>query len=158
IEFGDGEAVSWRPNVVDGALSWVAVARVPLSGDANDIAAAGRAAVAALTPDGEGRVPPDVVVALPSRQVMRKEIVLPAAVDEDLGQALSYDLDRHTPFRPEQLYFDAAVIDRDLAARTIRVDWAAALRTAVDAARRQVEDWGATVAAVVPGPASASVT
>src|SRR5205823_9464337 len=70
IEFGDGEAVFWRPSVVDGALSWAAVARVPcvpLSGDANDIAAAGRAAVAALTPNGDGRAPPDVVVALPSR-------------------------------------------------------------------------------------------
>ncbi len=160
IEFGDGEAVFWRPDVVDGAIRMVAVARVALLGDANEIAAAGRAAVAALMAyrQGESRGPPNVVVALPHRQVLRKEIVLPAAVDEDLGQALSYDLDRHTPFRPEQLYFDAAVIGRDPAARTIRVDWVAALKTAVDAARRQVEDWGATVAAVVPGPASTSST
>ena len=150
----------WLPQIVDGALGMVAIARVPLLGEANDIAAAGRAAVAALAREGQGdaRVAPNVVVALPQRQVLRKEIILPAAVGEDLQQALSYDLDRHTPFRPEQLYFDAAVIDRDLAARTIRVDWAAALRTAVDAARRQVEDWGATVAAVVPGPASTSPT
>ena len=97
-------------------------------------------------------------MALPPRQVLRKELVLPAAVGEDLTQTLSYDLDRHTPFRPEQLYFDAAVIDRDPARRTIKVDWVAALKTAVDAARRQVEEWGASVAAVVPGPATTSST
>jgi general secretion pathway protein L len=79
---------------------------------------------------------------------------LPAAVEENLAQALSYDLDRHTPFRPEQLYFDAAVIDRNPEAKTIGVDWVAALKTAVDSARRQVEDWGGVVVAVVPGPPS----
>ena len=85
-------------------------------------------------------------------------LVLPAAVEENLAQALSYDLDRHTPFRPEQLYFDAAVIDRNPAAKTISVDWVAALKTAVDSARRQVEDWGGVVVAVVPGPASTRPT
>jgi hypothetical protein len=83
-----------------------------------------------------------------------KTLVLPAAVEENLEQALSYDLDRHTPFRPEQLYFDATVVDRNPSAKTIAVDWVAALKTAVDSARRQVEDWGAVVIAVVPGPVS----
>jgi general secretion pathway protein L len=85
---------------------------------------------------------------------MRKKMVLPAAVEENLEQALSYDLDRHTPFRPDQLYFDAAIVARDPARKTITVDWAAALKTIVDGARRQAEAWGASVQAVVPGPAS----
>jgi general secretion pathway protein L len=85
---------------------------------------------------------------------MRKRMVLPAAVEENLEQALSYDLDRHTPFRPEQLYFDAVVVDRDPARKTITVDWVAALKTVVDGAKRQAEGWGASVQAVIPGPAS----
>jgi general secretion pathway protein L len=154
VEFGDGEAVFWRPQVVDGALRLIEVARVALSGDAGELAAAGRAAMNALTtgPAGEATSSPKVVIALPPKQIMRKTLVLPAAVEENLAQALSYDLDRHTPFRPEQLYFDAAVIARTPAAKTIGVDWVAALRTAVDSARRQVEDWGGVVVAVVPGP------
>src|SRR5207302_8506158 len=139
--------------VVTGELRLVAVSRVPLHGDAGELAAAGRAGVAALATD-PAAAKPRVVVALPPRQVLRKEIVLPAAVEENLAQALTYDLDRHTPFRPEQLYFDAVVTDRDPAGRTIRVDWAAALKTAVDSARRQAEEWGGDVAAIVPGPAS----
>ena len=40
-------------------------------------------------------------------------------------QALAYDLDRHTPFKPEELYFDAAVVDRNPARNTVTVDLAA---------------------------------
>jgi general secretion pathway protein L len=160
VEFGDGEAIFWRPQVVDGELRLIEVARVALSGEAAEVAAAGRAAINAVATAtaGETAAAPKVVIALPPRQVMRKTLVLPAAVEENLVQALSYDLDRHTPFRPEQLYFDAAVIDRNPAAKTIGVDWVAALKTAVDSARRQVEDWGGVVVAVVPGPAATRPT
>jgi general secretion pathway protein L len=156
VEFGEGEAIFWRPQVVDGALRLSEVARVPLSGDAADVASAGRAAIAAVAATGDGEIAavPKVVIALPPRQIMRKTLTLPGAVEENLVQALSYDLDRHTPFRPEQLYFDAAVIERNPAAKTIGIDWVAALRTVVDNARRQVEDWGGVVVAVVPGPVS----
>ena len=160
VEFGDGEAIFWRPQVVDGELRLIEVARVALSDDAGEVAAAGRAAINAVATAtaGETAATPKVVIALPPRQVMRKTLLLPAAVEENLAQALSYDLDRHTPFRPEQLYFDAAVIDRKPDAKTIGVDWVAALKTAVDSARRQVEDWGGVVVAVVPGPPSSPGT
>ncbi len=157
IEFGEREAVFWRPEIVNGEIELAAMAKAPLAGDPADVAAVGRAAMASIGADAQGNVagrPPRVVVALPPRQVMRKQLVLPAAVEESLEQALSYDLDRHTPFRPEQLYFDAVVVSRDPARKTITVDWAAALKTAVDGARRQAEAWGALVQAVVPGPAS----
>jgi len=157
IEFGEREAVFWRPEIVNGEIELAAMAKAPLQGDPADVTAVGRAAMASIGADAQGNVaarPPRVVVALPPRQVMRKRMVLPAAVEENLEQALSYDLDRHTPFRAEQLYFDAVVVERDPARKTITVDWVAALKTIVDGARRQVEAWGASVQAVIPGPAS----
>jgi general secretion pathway protein L len=156
VEFGDREAIFWRPVVVEDALKLVEVGRVALAGDPVEIAAAGRAAmnVLAIAASKGAVVLPKVVIALPPKQVMRKTLVLPAAVEENLAQALSYDLDRHTPFRPEQVYFDAVVVERRSATKTIAVDWVAALKTTVDGARRQVEDWGGVVVAVVPGPLS----
>jgi len=157
IEFGEREAVFWRPEIVNGEIELAAMAKAPLQGDPADVTAVGRAAMASIGADAQGNVaarPPRVVVALAPRQVMRKRMVLPAAVEENLEQALSYDLDRHTPFRAEQLYFDAVVVERDPARKTITVDWVAALKTIVDGARRQVEAWGASVQAVIPGPAS----
>jgi len=153
IEFADGEAVFWRPEFGVGPTRLVIAEKVSLTGDAAAVLAAGRAAVARLAADASGGIAaPKVVIALSSRQVLRKELTLPAAVEENLAQTLAYDLDRHTPFRPEQLYFDAVVVSRDAAKKTLRVDWAAALRSIVDDARKQVEAWGAVPRAVVPGP------
>ena len=154
LELGEGEAILWRPELAGSTIKLAQVARIPLSGDAATVAAAGRAAVALLAGPAQGSTSgrPRVVVALGPRQVLGKEIVLPAAVEENLRRTLAYDLDRHTPFRAEQLYFDAAVVGRNLVNRTIRVRWVAALRSVVDAARKQAEDWGASVVAIVPGP------
>src|SRR5215471_3650262 len=155
LEFAEGQAILWRPELADDAIRLAEVARIPLSGDAAQVASAGRAAISELASAAKGMSgPPRIAVALAPRQVLRKEIVLPAAVEENLHRTLAYDLDRHTPFRPEQLYFDATVVARDLAKRTIRVQWVAALRNVVDASRKQAEDWGASVVAVVPGPAA----
>ncbi len=159
IEFGDGEAVVWRPELVDGALRLARVGAIPLTGDLAVNATAARAAIAALAESTQGPSsmgPPRVAIALPPRQVLRKQLVLPMAVEEDLLRTLAYDLDRHTPFRPDQVYFDATVTGRDVAKKTIRVDWTAALKTVVDSARRQAEDWGVSVVSVLPGPASAT--
>ena len=46
-------------------------------------------------------------VSLAPQDCLRKRLTLPAAVEENLAQALAYDLDRHTPFKPDELYFDA---------------------------------------------------
>ncbi len=160
IEFGDGEAIVYRPELSGGVLTLAQVAVIPLTGDPAASALAGRAAVSSLShaADRPSSSPgaTRVIVTLPPRQMLRKQLVLPLAVEENLLRTLTYDLDRHTPFRPDQVYFDATIIGRDMGRKTIRVDWAAALKTVVDGARRQAEDWGASVVAVLPGPASAT--
>ena len=159
IELSNGQALFWRPEMNNGTARLSVTEAVALTGDAGAVLAAGRAAVARLAANASGGIAaPKVIVALNPRQVLRKELSLPAAVEENLIQALSYDLDRHTPFRPEQLYFDATVIGRDAAKKTLRVDWVAALKTIVDGAKRQVEEWGAVAVAVVPGPPTTTPT
>ena len=152
-------ATVWKPDVADHRARFTAIEQVSLAGDPDAVSAAGAQAMSRLREAIDVRARPlKVVVALSPRQVLKKELVLPAAVEENLHQTLAYDLDRHTPFRPEQLYFDAVVVDRGPRARTIRVQWAAALKTIVDSARRQVESWGAAVESVVPGPVSVNLT
>jgi len=152
LAFDTDAAVLWVPGVANSHLAYREGARIPLSADQAAAAIAGRAAIDALSPavNGGGARPARVVVALPANQVLRKTITLPAAVEDNLRQVLTYDLDRHTPFKPDEVYFDATVVGRDPARKEIRVDWAAALKTAVDQMRRQAETWGATVVAVTP--------
>ena len=158
LAFGTDAAVLWEPRIVNGTLGYGESARIPLAGDPAAMLQAGRAAIDALPHRAYGGAvaAARVVIALPPGQVLRKRLTLPAAVEQDLRQALAYDLDRHTPFKPEELYFDAAIVSRDTQRKEIGVDWAAALKSVVDQARRHAENWGATVIAVTPdAPGSA---
>ena len=152
LAFGPDAAVLWEPRATNGTLAFAESARIPFAGDPAAVQQAGRAAIDGLpkVPVGAGAQAAKVVVALAPGQVLRKEIALPAAVEQDLKQTLAYDLDRHTPFKPDELYFDATVVARDPQKGEIRVDWAAALRSVVSDARKRAESWGAAVVAVTP--------
>ena len=133
LAFESDVAVLWEPRVSDGVLAFAETERIPLSGDAAAVAQAGHAAIDRLPRRAYGGAvgPAKIVVALPRAKVLRKQLTFPAAVEENLRQVVAYDLDRHTPFRPEDLYFDAVIVGRDPVRREIRVDWAASLKTVV---------------------------
>lgn len=152
LAFEGDTAVLWRPSTQGQPLGLVEAARIPLTGDANATAAAGRSAFAALSPMAYGGAvaAPRIVLALAPAQVLRRVLTLPAAVEENLRAALGYDLDRLTPFKADELYFDAAITGRDPAKGEIRVDFVAARRTVVDQALAIARGFGVEVAAVVP--------
>jgi general secretion pathway protein L len=152
LAFEADAAVLFVPELANSHLAYKEAARIPLTGDQDAAVTAGRAAIESLSPaaGAGGTNPVEVVVALPANQVLRKAITLPAAVEDSLAQVLAYDLDRHTPFKPEEMCFDANIIARDPVKRELRVDWAAALKSVVDQARRRAESWGAEVVAVTP--------
>lgn len=153
LAFEGDAATLWQPAVHDGRLAMEERTRIPLTGDAAAVAQAGQAALAGLGTNGDRRV----VISLPARQTLRRTIALPAALEENLRQALAYDLDRHTPFRADELYFDVAVVARDASRNEIKVDLAAVRRPIVDQALRHAASFGAQVAAVVPeGPSGAA--
>ena len=145
----DGDAATlWQPTAEAGRLALAQVGRVALGGDAATVLSEGRSAIAAVARNGAA--PTKVVIALTPRAILRKSLTLPTAVEHDLRQAIGYDLDRHTPFKPEELYFDAQVVDRDPARAQIRIDLATARRPLVDAAVAHAHAWGAKVVAVTP--------
>ena len=146
----DGKvATLWRPQV-NGRLRLVESAKIPLDAGETSVVAAGRAALAAVARPGSPGA--EVIVALPPRAVLRKTLTLPAAIEDDLRQALAFDLDRHTPFRADEIYFDAAVVDRDASRNALIVDLVAVRRAIVDPMLRHAENFGARVVAVVADP------
>jgi len=46
-----------------------------------------------------------VILRLSGQDAIQKELSLPAAAKENLNQVVAYELDRYTPFKPEQVYF-----------------------------------------------------
>lgn len=52
------------------------------------------------------------VLCLGQRQALHKIIYLPAAAQENLHQVVSFELDRYTPFKLDQVYFSVVVLGK----------------------------------------------
>ena len=158
VAFGGDTATLWRPVTREGAVAMERVAEVPLEGDPAAVAAAGHHAIASIARVAYGGVTgtPRVRIAIPASAVLRRTLTLPSAVEENLRQAIGYELDRLTPFKADELYYDAVIASRDAARGTIAVDFAAVRRPVVDAAIAHVAGWGAEVHSVSPDDPSTS--
>ncbi len=87
-------------------------------------------------------------VLLDPRQVLQKNIILPAAVEENLRDVMGFELDRHTPFTAAQAYFDVKLRKRDLQRDSIDVLLAVAARNLVDPLLALVRQAGLSVESV----------
>lgn len=150
LAFDGPVATVWQPRMQDGVVKVEPSATIALDGDPQAVAAAGRNAVESLGRAAGVGGAPRVRLAIPARTVLRRTLTLPAALEENLRQAVGYDLDRLTPFKADELYYDAAVVARDAAKGTIAVDFAAVRRPVVDTALAYAVGWGADVRAVTP--------
>lgn len=89
-----------------------------------------RAAIARALQRGEET--PDVVYCLPAGRLLRRTLALPAAAEENLRQVLAFEMDRQTPFKADQVYYDQRVVARDPVAKQVRIELALVPRAAVD--------------------------
>ncbi|MGZ4958413.1 MAG: PilN domain-containing protein [Methylomonas sp.] len=53
----------------------------------------------------------DRILRLTDNQAIKKLLFLPAAAQENLKQVVGFELDRYTPFKPEQVYFSAVPLE-----------------------------------------------
>ena len=86
-----------------------------------------------------------LLLCLPPEQVLQRTLTLPLAVEENLRQTLAFELDRYTPFRPEQVYFAFRVVGRDAGQKRLSVELAAAPKSAVDQGVAKAAALGLTV-------------
>lgn len=75
---------------------------------------------------------PRCVVSLRRDTVLIKRLKLPVATSENLSQVLGFEMDRHTPFKADQVYFDYRILARDPKARSITVEMVVTPKAAVD--------------------------
>ncbi|HST01476.1 MAG TPA: hypothetical protein VLJ84_07445, partial [Usitatibacter sp.] len=50
---------------------------------------------------------------LKADEALLRRVTMPAATEENLRQVLSFEMDRLTPFRADEVYFDYRVLSRD---------------------------------------------
>ena len=79
---------------------------------------------------------------LPFNAVLNTEMRLPAAAEPNLAQVLNFEMDRQTPFRASDVYFDWKVLDREAESGQIRIDLYLVPRADVDDMLKTVAGWG----------------
>lgn len=89
------------------------------------------------------------MLCLAPEQVLRRSVSLPQAVEENLRQTLAFELDRVTPFKPEQAHFDFRLAARHADRKQIVVDLAVAPRAALDKLVQQATAMGLPVGGAV---------
>lgn len=75
-----------------------------------------------------------LLVLLPATWVLRKQISLPAAALENLGQVIRFEMDRLTPFTADQVYYDYRVEQQSAADELIPV-------SVILVPRKKLESW-----------------
>ena len=85
---------------------------------------------------------------LPGGIVLRRVLTLPAAVQENLRTVLGFELDRQTPFKPEQVNFDSRVLPHEPAAKQIPVELALVTRERMQAALAEIDGLATTLSGV----------
>ena len=83
----------------------------------------------------------EVVLCLPRRKVLRRKVELPLAALENLREVLAFEMDRHTPFKADEVYFDYHLLSTDRAAMRLNVDLAVVTRERADEAVQCLDNW-----------------
>jgi len=89
-----------------------------------------------------------VKLCLGRGEALVRRVRMPAATEENLRQVVAFEMDRLTPFRAEDVYFDCRVISREPAAGMIGLQLALARREVVDAKVQRLQSMGAAVTGV----------
>ena len=82
---------------------------------------------------GAGRLPA-VALRLPAGTMLERQIALPLAAERDVAGALRYEMDRVTPFRPEDTFWSWDIAHRDRARGRLQLQLRLIPRAAVERA------------------------
>lgn len=83
----------------------------------------------------------EVVIRLPRSSTLRRQVELPLAALENLREVIAIEMDRHTPFKAEEVYFDYRLLSKDTANKRLIVDLVVATRTLTDRVLDRLRSW-----------------
>ncbi|GLQ93892.1 PilN domain-containing protein [Dyella acidisoli] len=89
-----------------------------------------------------------LALCLPHEAVLRRRLLLPEAARDNLRQIGTFEMDRQTPFRTDQVYYDLRELPGPAPAGRIAAELVVAPRAAVDAKLEHLRNAGIAIDAV----------
>lgn len=84
----------------------------------------------------------DIVLRLSPQHVLHRVFALPAAAAENLDQVVAFEMDRLTPFKAEQVYYQARLVEKNVKSDQIDVELVLVLRDKLDDILDRLSAWG----------------
>lgn len=109
------------------------------------LALAGRDPLPALPNGGAQGLRHRSVLVLPTAAVLTRRISLPSQVRDNLAQAIAFELDRVSPFTPDQVVHDFALVPGAKGDPRLRVDLALCRRDRVESWIKRLQEAGSAV-------------
>jgi len=85
------------------------------------------------------------IVQLAADQILKREVAFPSQVRDNLTQVLTYEMDRLSPFRSDQVYFGFRVLDDSAPRDKLQLELVLCLRAQVQDWLRRLRELGAPV-------------
>jgi general secretion pathway protein L len=82
------------------------------------------------------------ILSIPTNRVVRKDIVLPKVAVDNLDNVLVYELDRHTPFKSDQAYYDYVIDNKSAPQGLVNVSIYAVAKSFINKLLDIVEPFG----------------
>ena len=92
----------------------------------------------------------EIRLCLEKKKYLIKKITLPIETEENLREVLSFEMDRQTPFTPDQVYYDFVINERDKEARTLEVWLILAPIDKLNYALNLLRDHNVSISAISP--------
>ncbi len=90
----------------------------------------------------------ELILMLSSSQTLSKTLSLPLMAEQNLREVVGFELDRQTPFKMEQVYYDLRVLERTTQSKKIKIEFVLVPRAKLDAVFEELRVWGIRAAAV----------
>jgi len=82
-----------------------------------------------------------VEIAVSPEKLLVKKVQLPLAAEEDLRQVLGFEMQRQTPFRDEQVYFNYRVLARRPQSQQLDVELSVVPRVVIEGVLGRLDQW-----------------
>jgi general secretion pathway protein L len=102
--------------------------------------------------------PTKLIVTIPEKSILIKTIQFPAAANNNLREALGFEINRRTPFTSEQVYYDYSVISHDKNSGKLKIDLVIVPRAHIDPLMKVIDKLGIQVDEIISDKHSVEYT